>query len=218
MEAVPKAESRRFTNVAFFLKTNWLRITHTDTQSNLSKGRFATSHFSPANNNIVLGLFEWAVLLWPFTQLSAWAAWWDVKCVFSAFMLTSVHPDLGSFRMGCLSYCSCWSSAHGGGLYHRCRFLSSLALCVASVRHTSQAELNVAVTDAPFTQWVIHRTYTRGEGKYLWSECDHRSALWPFRRSAHNSDRPHFGINRGDDITFLLALNKCITVTTECND
>lgn len=85
-----------------------------------------------------MGLFGGAVLFWPFSQLSVWAAWWDVKCVFSAFMSSSVRPDPGSFRMGRLSYCSCWLSARDGGLYHRCRFLSSLALCVASARHTGQ--------------------------------------------------------------------------------
>lgn len=84
----------------------------------------------------MLGLFGGTVLFWPLSQLSAWAAWWDVKSVFSAFMSSSVRPEPGSFRMVRLSYCSCWLSAHGGGLYHRCRFLSSLALCVASARHT----------------------------------------------------------------------------------
>lgn len=102
---------------------------------NVPESRSAANHFSLANNNIVLGLFGGAGLFWPFGQLSAWAAWWDVKCVFSAFMSSSVRPDPGSFRMGRLSYCSCWLSARDGGLYHRCRFLSSLALCVASARH-----------------------------------------------------------------------------------
>lgn len=100
------------------------------------KSRSTAKHFSPSNSSIVLGLFGGAVLFWPLSQLSVWAAWWDVKCVFSAFMSSSVRPEPGSFRMGRLSYCSCWLSAHGGGLYHRCRFLSSLALCVASARHT----------------------------------------------------------------------------------
>lgn len=104
--------------------------------ANLPKSKSASKHFSPTNSNILLGLFGGAVLFWPLSQLSAWAAWWDVKCVFSAFMSSSVRPEPGSFRMGRLSYCSCWLSAHGGGLYHRCRFLSSLALCVASARHT----------------------------------------------------------------------------------
>lgn len=103
--------------------------------ANLPKSRSAAKHYT-TNNYIVLGLVGGAVLFWPLGQLSAWAAWWDVKCVFSAFMSSSVHSEPGSFRMGRLSYCSCWLSAHGGSLYHRCRFLSSLALCVASARHT----------------------------------------------------------------------------------
>lgn len=84
----------------------------------------------------MLGLFGGTELFWPFTQLSAWPVWWDVKGVFLAFMLRSACLEPGSFRMGRLSYCSCWLSGHPGSLYHRCRSLSSLSLCGASARHT----------------------------------------------------------------------------------
>lgn len=140
--------------------------------------------------------------------------------MFSAFMSSSVRPDPGSFRMGRLSYCSCWLSAHDGGLYHRCRFLSSRALCVASARHTGHRAHCCRDRRTIHTESRSQNVHTGGCGNTSGANvitgrpCD----LFIGQQTTVEglaSDSTEMTTTRG--VFVFPTLNKRLTFLTECN-